>query len=282
MKLITKFRDNLLFVFTFALIISSCSAPQYDEGFLRDDEANSYENLIIHPGIDSTMTLKIDTLSQQMNSLNNTVHKFSDQEFQRKIDTILKDLMEIKRNYSTPIVIDKTEKNGKIDALEKNDIEISKRLSRLEKKIKDISNRTSKEQTAKTPSTVINTFDDFNANYDLGISQWKSRKYDEAINTFQNLLSARLQKPDMMDNVHYWLGECYYGKGEYKRSIDNFKKVLTYPKADKIDDTLMMIGLSNEKLNNIEDAREAYQRLVDTYPKSRQAQKAKSKLKGLI
>jgi tol-pal system protein YbgF len=277
-----KFKNKIIFIFAITIIISSCSAPQYDEDFLKDDEANSYENLIIHPGIDSTMALKIDTLSRQMTSLENTVQKSSDKESQQKIDSILKDLMELKRNFSTPVVVDKTEKNGKIDALEKKDIEISKRLSRLEKKIKDFSNKVSKEQTAKAPSTVINTFDDFNANYDLGINQWKSRKYDDAINTFQNLLSARLQKPDMMDNIHYWLGECYYGKGEYKRSIDNFKKVLTYPKADKVDDTLMMIGLSNEKLNNIEDAREAYQRLVDTYPKSRQAKIAKSKLKGLI
>jgi TolA-binding protein len=217
-----------------------------------------------------------------MTAFEGMVHKFSDKEFQVKIDSILKDLMEIKRNFSTPVLVDKNNKNERLDAIEKKDIELSKRLSKLEKKIKDFSNKVVAESSPKTPSKVINTFDDFNANYDLGINQWKARKYDDAINTFQNLLGSRLQKPDMVDNLYYWLGECYFGKGEYKRCIEDFKKVLSIPKADKVDDSLMMIGLSNEKLNNIEDAREAYQRLIDSYPKSRQVKKAKAKLKNLI
>jgi tol-pal system protein YbgF len=282
MHKIKKLYIAILFIFGISVIFSSCSAPQYDEDFLKDDEANSYENLIIHPGMDSTITLKIDTLSQQMTSfLENASHKTGDKEYQQKIDSILKDLMEIKRSFSTPVVVDKRD-NGKLDALEKKDIEISKRLDKLEKKIKEYSNKVAKEPASKTPSRVVNTFDDFNANYDLAINQFKARKYDDAINTFQNLLSARLQKPDLMDNIHYWLGQCNFAKGDYRKSIDNFKKVLTFPRADKVDETLMMMGYAYEKMNNVEDARESYQRLIDSYPKSRQAKKAKSKLKNLI
>jgi TolA-binding protein len=211
----------------------------------------------------------------------------SETELIKKIDSIQKDLAEIKRNISSPLLYDKTEKK---DSLVDHSMDLSKRIENVEKKLKSLSGKKGttltrkddKKQEKKLDLKEINTFDDFNTSYDYAINLFKLRKYDEAIITFENLLHARLQKPELIDNIFYWIGECHYAKGKYEPAIENFQKVLSVPRANKIEDALMMMGLSYEKLNKIEEARESYQRLIDTQPKSRFIPKAKEKLKRLI
>jgi TolA-binding protein len=267
------------FVLLFGFIYLNCSAPKLDDDFLKEEENSYFDNTIVQPGIDSTLNLKMDTLGYQIANIEKMVNnnKVSESDVAKKIDTLQKDLSEIKRNLSAPVIA------NKIETLDSTDLELSKKINNIEKKIKEISTKKNiPTPAAKIPSKNINTFDDFNSNYDYGIRLFNEKKYDEAIQIFQNLLGAKLRKPDLIDNIYYWLGECFFSKGKYETSIDNFSKSINIPNANKTDDCLMMIGAANEKLDKIEAAREAYQRLVDTQPKSRYIKKAKSKLKSLI
>jgi TolA-binding protein len=91
-----------------------------------------------------------------------------------------------------------------------------------------------------------------------------------------------LRKPDLIDNIYFWLGECSFQKNNFSDAISNFKNVLLQPKANKAEDALWKLGLTNEKMNRVEDAREYFQRLIDSFPKSRYLNRAKAKLKTLI
>ena len=111
---------------------------------------------------------------------------------------------------------------------------------------------------------------------------YNAKKYDDAYSVFKNLLNSKLKKPDLVDNLYFWMGECSFQKADYRDAISQFKNVLQIPKANKIEDALWKLGLSNEKLNLIEEAREYLQRLIDSFPKSRYINRAKAKLKTLI
>lgn len=80
-------------------------------------------------------------------------------------------------------------------------------------------------------------------------------------------------------NAHYWLGECYYGEGRYLQAVEVFDRLLaTFPSAKKVPDSLLKIGLSWLSLNEPAKGKSALQRLIDKYPESEAAGKARERL----
>lgn len=78
------------------------------------------------------------------------------------------------------------------------------------------------------------------------------------------------------------IGSFYYKKNNYKGSLTRFKEVLRkYPDSGLSDISLYYIGLSYEKLDENELARESYEVLIQSFPNSKYYGKAKHKLKEL-
>ena len=275
-------------VILLVMSLVSCGAPKLDDGFLREEGAPGYSDSFIAEEIpDSSVIKRIDSLNMEIAGLENLFKKVSDKDMVIRMDSLLQEISEIKRSISSPVQNDLS----KLDSLEKESMTQSGRIKELEKKIKNISEKKGvalsqknevKNSFDKAPSNNINTFDDFNTNYDYAISLYNNKKYDEAYGVFSNLLNSRLRKPDLVDNIYFWMGECNFQKNNFNDAIANFKNVLSQPKANKTEDALWKLGLANEKNNRIEDAREYFQRLIDSFPKSRYLNRAKAKLKTLI
>ena len=66
----------------------------------------------------------------------------------------------------------------------------------------------------------------------------------------------------LADNSQYWIGECYYSKMEFKRSISEFENVFNFPGTDKNDDAQLKIGMSYLAMNNTVDAKIQFQKLL--------------------
>lgn len=288
---ILKKSGGALYKFFMVLVLSgiiSCGAPQLDEDFLREEgEPGASDSFIAEEIPDSSVIKRIDSLNMEISGLENLFRKISDNDLTTRMDSLLREISEIKRNISTPVQKDVS----KLDSLEKESLTQSVRIKELEKKIKNISDKRGvslshksdvKNSFERAPSREINTFDDFNSNYDYAITLYNGKKYNEAYNVFSNLLNSRLRKPDLVDNIYFWMGECNFQKADYNNAINNFRNVLQVPKANKSEDALWKLGLANEKLNRIEDAREYFQRLIDSFPRSRYLNRAKAKLKILI
>jgi len=268
--------------------IFGCGAPKLDDDFLREEgEPGSSDSFIVEEIPDSSVIKRIDSLNLEIASLENLFKRISEHDLLLKIDSLLKEINEIKRNVSVPFQKD----YSKLDSLEKESLNQSNKIKKLEEKIKSISEKkgitvpkSDKNQASsiKTNSDEINTFDDFNTNYDYALSLYNQKRFDEALKIFSNLLNSRLQKPDLIDNIYFWMGECSFQKNDLDNAINNFKNVLAQPKSNKSEDALWKLGLIYEKLNKIEEAREYFQRLIDTFPKSRYLNRAKNKLKTLI
>ncbi|WP_432737542.1 tol-pal system protein YbgF [Maridesulfovibrio sp. FT414] len=83
-------------------------------------------------------------------------------------------------------------------------------------------------------------------------------------------------------NALYWIGETYYTDKSFAQSILKFKEVgRRFPKASKVPDSLLKIGLAYDKLGDRENASFYLKTLIDDYPKSDPAKIAKSRLQEI-
>lgn len=103
-------------------------------------------------------------------------------------------------------------------------------------------------------------------NYDLGIQE-----FQEFIKTFA--------EHDLADNAQYWIGECHYGKKDYAQAIEDWNTLFRdYPASDKLPDGRFKKGVALEKLGKRGAALQEYRYVVDHYPNSPAASKAREKL----
>ncbi|MGH7768458.1 MAG: tol-pal system protein YbgF, partial [Candidatus Binatia bacterium] len=107
------------------------------------------------------------------------------------------------------------------------------------------------------------------------------KDYRAAIPRLREFLK-KYSNSGLADNAQYWLGECYYGLKEYDQAILEFDAVRRkYPKGDKVPAALLKQGFAFAELGDKVDARLILQELVDRFPQSEEAGRAKQRLKTL-
>ncbi|MCK4830000.1 tetratricopeptide repeat protein, partial [bacterium] len=87
------------------------------------------------------------------------------------------------------------------------------------------------------------------------------------IEKFESILITNTQH-SLSDNCQYWIGESYWGLGNYQAALAAFKKVFSFEKSNKEDAAQLKIGLCYMRLNDKDKAKQELQRLIDSYPSS--------------
>ena len=107
------------------------------------------------------------------------------------------------------------------------------------------------------------------------------KDYRPAISRFREFMK-RNPNSELSDNAQYWIGECHYALKEFDQAILEFDQVRRkYPKGDKVPAALLKQGFAFAELGDKLDARLILQELIDRYPLSAEATRAKEKLKSL-
>ncbi len=114
------------------------------------------------------------------------------------------------------------------------------------------------------------------ATYEGAQKAFAEKKYDEAIQMFQALLDGGTPE-DLADNCHYWLGESYFGKKDYKEAVKHLEMVFQYKTSEKKGDAYFMLGRSYEMLGDKAKAKESYEKVVKDYPTNNNVKKAKER-----
>lgn len=113
---------------------------------------------------------------------------------------------------------------------------------------------------------------------------WKlleQKNYRAAIARFKEFIKKYPQS-EYANNAQYWIGESHYALREFDQAILEFDAVRRkYPKGDKVPAALLKQGFAFAELGDKVDARLILQELIDRYPQSQEAAKAKQKLKTL-
>jgi len=104
----------------------------------------------------------------------------------------------------------------------------------------------------------------------------------DMVNAAQLFETFIVQHPNhsLADNAMYWLGECHYSSGQYKKAIGVFKELVkAYPKAEKVPDALLKTGYAYISLDDVNRAHHYLKSVITKYPFSPAAEKAQEKLK---
>ncbi len=168
--------------------------------------------------------------------------------------------------------------------LKKKDMQIADLKAQLMLKEEQLAKKQSASSTAQ-PSFYPTTSQgmqpvaasEYKRTYQRGLELFHQKRYDEAIQVFEQLLATDLNHP-LADNAQYWIGECYYAMGKYQKAIMAFEKVFTFRNSNKNDYAQFKIGQCYYMLGNKQRARQEFQQLVDNYPDSELIGRAKDYL----
>jgi len=117
--------------------------------------------------------------------------------------------------------------------------------------------------------------------YEIAWSALEQKDYRLAIQRLKDFLK-RYPKSNLADNAQYWIGESHYALREFDRAILEFDAVRrSYPQGEKVPAALLKQGYSFAELGEKVNARLLLQEVIEKYPQSLEAMKAKEKLKTL-
>jgi tol-pal system protein YbgF len=169
------------------------------------------------------------------------------------------------------------------DSLENENVNLKQKLVKLEQDNNAVSSRLSdaeaklKAELDKAaapppkPEPVVSA-----ASYEGALKAFGEKKYDEAIQMFQALLDGGAPE-DLADNCHYWIGESFFGKKEYKEALKHLEMVFQYKTSEKKGDAYFMMGRCYEMTGDKAKAKEAYEKVVKDYPTNNNVKKAKER-----
>jgi tol-pal system protein YbgF len=111
--------------------------------------------------------------------------------------------------------------------------------------------------------------------YDRVMEEFKHRDYEAALAGFRLFLELHGQT-SLAANAQYWVGECQFRMGRYKEALKAFYNVVSYyPLSQKLAASTLKIGQTYTRLKDHEKARMMYERVVDEYPDSPEAEVAR-------
>jgi tol-pal system protein YbgF len=188
----------------------------------------------------------------------------------------------VQETQPIPIATEEVTKlESEIDDKNKEIQELSSALNGERQKVYDLQSQLDAERTrAKTVENLAPTGSGFSEQYESGLNEYKARRYRAAINKFEQLLATNPTN-NLADNCQYWIGESYYGLGEYTKAIAAFEKVFSFSNSNKNDDSQLKLGMCYWRLNETGRAKEEFDRLLSHYPDSEYATIARKYLSKL-
>lgn len=118
--------------------------------------------------------------------------------------------------------------------------------------------------------------------YRAALQDKSTSKYDLALAQFQDFLRW-YDNTDLAPNAQFHIGDIHYSQGSYEKAIEAFNLQLEkYPEnANKNADALFMKGRSLMQLGRRTDAATEYRTLIQKYPRTEPADKARAELKNM-
>lgn len=162
------------------------------------------------------------------------------------------------------------------DDLERRLTGIEQRLGKVETGLDDAVKKitaleAARAQEAQTPEAL----------YQKGLDTYRAGDFPTARDTFNKFLEL-YPKNDLAANAHYWVGETYYSEKKYEQAILEFQNVIkNYPGKEKVPAAMFKQAVSFAEIGDNKSARYVLRKLIEDYPASEEAKRAKETLKEL-
>ncbi len=175
-----------------------------------------------------------------------------------------------------------THLSGRVEDLERNQKQeggttSKEEIKKLETRIVELEHaQAAMIETLKKLSSIVPVPDRVEI-YEKGRALFQAKDYKGAVEALSEYLGAI--KPKRAEDAMFLRGEAFYQLKDHKKAIIDFSKFPEkFQHSSKLPLALYKIGLSFEALGMKEDAKGFYQELVDKFPKSGEAKKAKAKI----
>lgn len=117
--------------------------------------------------------------------------------------------------------------------------------------------------------------------YSMAYNDFLRGNYDLAVESFK-LYRRQFPTSPLADNALYWIGECRYSQRKFEEAIDVFDElILAYPQGDKVAAAYLKKGLSFVELGRKEEAVATLKLLTAKYPLEEESRIAQDKIKEL-
>ncbi len=114
--------------------------------------------------------------------------------------------------------------------------------------------------------------------YQAAFAQLKAGRFNESARLFEDFIQ---QNPshELTDNAYYWLGESYYVTRNYPLALSAFQSLAQkFPLSSKLADSLLKIGYTYHELEDFQQAQQALNKVVDSFPNQSVARLAQNRL----
>ena len=117
--------------------------------------------------------------------------------------------------------------------------------------------------------------------YLKGLEKFKAGDMPAARDIFTKFLE-QYPKHDLAANAHYWIGESLYSEKSYEAAIVAFQDVIkNYPQQPKVAAAMLKQAMAFKSIKDAKNARYVLKKLIEGYPKSDEAKKARELLKEI-
>jgi TolA-binding protein len=114
---------------------------------------------------------------------------------------------------------------------------------------------------------------------DKGLNLIKNDKYEEARKELEALIDHEDLTPGDKNKVLHGLGKVEYYSGNHEKAMVYFSKIFTkFPRASLAPSSLLFIGRSLEKMGKKDEAKQAFQKVIEDYKETKEANEARKEL----
>jgi len=131
---------------------------------------------------------------------------------------------------------------------------------------------TNQPTTVQSPETI----------YYAAYSDYLKKNYPLAIQGFRQFIQMFPQN-GFADNSLYWIGECYYSQKMYQEAVNTFTELIgNYADGDKIPDAILKKGFALIEMGNQSEGISVLKELISRFPLSEEASLAQQKIREVM
>jgi len=143
-------------------------------------------------------------------------------------------------------------------------------LDSLSKKMAEMA-KAKKEDAISAPDSL----------YLKGLDSLKAGDVVAAREQFTKFLEQN-PKHELAANAHYWIGETHYSEKNYESAILSYQEVIkNFPGKEKVVSAMLKQAMAFNAIKDSKSAKYVLKKLIEGFPKSEEAKKAKIMLKEI-
>jgi tol-pal system protein YbgF len=259
-----------------AAAFSACVNPQQVELLEREQRRSRGELATLQADVDGVRATLADTranIQQMQRELSAIKERIDETRVQvgRQIGQTSRDGDERVRNLETRLA--KLEEDAKAQA---------QLLKSRDDELKQLRDATEQRATVYDGSADIALGENeaIRKDFDNAWRSYERKDYQVAAIRFRDF-AKKYPKSRLTASAQFWLGESHFAMKEFDKAIVAYDEVRRFPQTDKAPAALLRQGFAFAELGEKLNARLVLQELVEKFPQSAEAPRAKQRLKAL-